>query len=103
MAEAETNKSTNPDARSQTREAQTTTRTPAGGAAGAGGAQGSDSKSAPAGAGGAAAAQNRGPRLFVDGAEVTRERYFEAAEAAGWDVQFLRERGYYPAVTTAKK
>lgn len=38
--------------------------------------------------------------FVVDGRHVSEEEYFRAAEKSPWDVQFLRERKYYPEIST---
>jgi hypothetical protein len=38
--------------------------------------------------------------FIVDGKQVAEEEYFKAAEKSPWDVQFLRERKYYPEIVT---
>lgn len=38
--------------------------------------------------------------FVVNGQRVSEEEYFKAAEKSPWDVQFLRERKYYPEIVT---
>lgn len=54
-----------------------------------------------AGAGGTATPQvKESPKFVVDGKAVSEAEYFKAVEKSPWDAQFLRERKYYPEIST---
>jgi hypothetical protein len=101
MADDATTNTANSGTTGQTSRPATINRS-AGGDATTGTASGGTTaiKSGSQAASGAQKGEKREPTYRVDGREVTRDEYLSTAEKAGYNVTLLRERNFYPEIST---